>query len=144
MTEAERATMSDHKHYCPRHKTWTHVRKNCPYPSIASCPRCDDNVENTAEQPFGAIKGVDAVVAKNLIRKRGSAGREAAAEYQDLVVEFIRSYNDKNGYAPTYREIAENLDIPQHAVQRYITSLEKRRKVTRSYGKHRGIKVSRP
>lgn len=53
---------------------------------------------------------------------------------QDLlnnIQQFVESFCDKNGYGPSVREVASELDIGQTSAFRYMTELERQGKITR-------------
>lgn len=61
---------------------------------------------------------------------------------QQKVYAFIKSYITKNGYSPSYSEIAEanNMKTRSH-VNQIIVNLEKRRWITRIRGTARSIEI---
>jgi len=60
------------------------------------------------------------------------------------VVEFIRSFTESRGYAPTLDEIALHFGITKPTVQQYITSLEEKGIITRKRYAHRSIEIIAP
>tara|TARA_R100001230_G_C5549269_1_gene77446 strand:- start:226 stop:468 length:243 start_codon:yes stop_codon:yes gene_type:complete len=60
---------------------------------------------------------------------------------QKRVLDYVRSYIEENEYSPSMREISQNCDLHLSGVSRVITSLEKRKRVSRLYGVRRSIVV---
>jgi Mn-dependent DtxR family transcriptional regulator len=54
----------------------------------------------------------------------------------------IKRYFDDNGYAPTYREIADELGINQVQVLYSVKTLERVGIIEKSKGKHRAIRLT--
>jgi len=57
------------------------------------------------------------------------------------VVGFIRSFTKKNGYAPTFDEIAHHLGLAKPTVQQYIRALEQLGVIARRRYAHRSLEV---
>ncbi len=60
------------------------------------------------------------------------------------VVEFIRSFTERRGYAPTLDEIARHFRIIKPTVQQYITLLEGKGIIIRKRYAHRSIEIVVP
>ncbi len=60
------------------------------------------------------------------------------------VVEFIRSFTERQGYAPTLDEIARHFRVIKPTVQQYITLLEEKGIIIRKRYAHRSIEIVAP
>ncbi len=66
------------------------------------------------------------------------------SQTRDKVIQFIRKFREKNGYAPTVREIAEGCKISSPSVVQYhLNSLEDRGLISRGREKFRSIKLTK-
>lgn len=62
---------------------------------------------------------------------------------QRAILEFIRTYIDKNGYSPTLQEIADAMGLSSLAtVHEHLQALNKKGVIKRSVGSSRGIELS--
>jgi repressor LexA len=69
----------------------------------------------------------------------------AITKRQREVYDFISDFVQKNGYAPSFEEIGEGLDLNSLAtVHKHITNLEKKGLLTRDYNKSRSIDLLPP
>ena len=82
-------------------------------------------------------------------RPRVSRGRNKAARStrpatprQRQILTFVRDYTHKNGYSPTYEEIASQFGISKVTVFEHLTILEKRGLVSRDKHKARSLELS--
>ena len=64
-------------------------------------------------------------------------------EKQKRVLEFIESFEETNGMAPTVYEIAENFSVKTSTVFSHLRALQKKKFLSRS-SKARGIMVTKP
>lgn len=65
-----------------------------------------------------------------------------SSKEQNAILAFIREFISSNGYAPTYREIKQSLNISSLALVNYhLNALERDGFLTRTPGKIRGISL---
>jgi repressor LexA len=74
-------------------------------------------------------------------RAKARATRPATPRQTEILV-FIRDYTHRNGYSPTYEEIAEKFDISKVTVFEHLTILEERGLVTRDKHKARSLRLA--
>lgn len=81
-------------------------------------------------------------------KRRGSAGRRRtsptrpATPRQTEILTFIRDYQHKHGYSPTYDEIADEYGISKVTVFEHLTILEDRGLITRELHKARSLQLA--
>lgn len=63
---------------------------------------------------------------------------------QAEVLRFLEEYRDRQGIAPTLREIAEHFRIHKVTVLGHLRRLERARRIRRSPYRHRSIEVAQP
>jgi len=69
----------------------------------------------------------------------------ALTRRQKQVYDFISSFVDRNGYSPSYEEIAEGLGLSSLAtVHKHITNLEDKQLLRRDYNRSRSIDLLKP
>ncbi len=69
----------------------------------------------------------------------------ALTRRQKQVYDFISGFVDKNGYSPSYEEIAEGLGLSSLAtVHKHITNLEEKELLRRDYNRSRSIDLLKP
>ena len=69
----------------------------------------------------------------------------ALTRRQKQVYDFISSFVDKNGYSPSYEEIAEGMGLSSLAtVHKHISNLEEKQLLRRDYNRSRSIDLLRP
>jgi len=69
----------------------------------------------------------------------------ALTRRQKQVYDFISEFVDKNGYSPSYEEIAEGLGLSSLAtVHKHISNLEEKELLRRDYNRSRSIDLLRP
>jgi repressor LexA len=69
----------------------------------------------------------------------------ALTRRQKQVYDFISAFVDKNGYSPSYEEIAEGLGLNSLAtVHKHITNLETKELLRRDYNRSRSIDLLKP
>lgn len=62
---------------------------------------------------------------------------------QKEVLDFIASYRDKNGYSPSFEEIASELELASLAtVHKHVTSLEQKGYLRRRFNESRSLEVN--
>jgi repressor LexA len=74
---------------------------------------------------------------------KGRDNMKGLTEKQKRVLEFIESFEEINGMAPTVYEIAENFSVKTSTVFSHLRALQKKKFLTRS-SKARSIMVSKP
>lgn len=68
----------------------------------------------------------------------------ALTKRQKQVLDFISDFVEKNGYSPSYEELAEGLGLASLAtVHKHVLALETKEYVTRSYNQSRSLEVAR-
>jgi len=73
-----------------------------------------------------------------------AAPRRPVTLRQAEVLEAIRAFIAKNGFAPSTRELAELIGVTRHAAQDHLRFLEKKRLVALEPGTARGIRLIDP
>lgn len=69
----------------------------------------------------------------------------ALTDRQKSVYDFIASYQQQHGYAPTMQEIAQHLKVNGNlGIIRHLTALEKKGYITRTPGSSRSIRLTSP
>ena len=69
----------------------------------------------------------------------------ALTRRQKQVYDFISGFVDKNGYSPSYEEIADGLGLSSLAtVHKHISNLEEKELLRRDYNRSRSIELLRP
>jgi len=69
----------------------------------------------------------------------------ALTRRQKQVYDFISAFVDRNGYSPSYEEIAEGLGLSSLAtVHKHITNLEDKQLLRRDYNRSRSIDLLKP
>jgi repressor LexA len=69
----------------------------------------------------------------------------ALTRRQKQVYDFISAFVDRNGYSPSYEEIAEGLGLSSLAtVHKHISNLEDKQLLRRDYNRSRSIDLLRP
>ena len=69
----------------------------------------------------------------------------ALTRRQKQVYDFISSFVDRNGYSPSFEEIAEGLGLSSLAtVHKHITNLEEKELLKRDYNRSRSIDLLKP
>ncbi len=67
----------------------------------------------------------------------------ALTRRQKEVMEFLSTFIDKNGYSPSYEEIAAGLDLASLAtVHKHVQALEAKQYVRRSYNHSRSLEIA--
>ena len=66
------------------------------------------------------------------------------APRQKEVYEFIKEFISLNGYSPTYREVAKELNIALKGVFDHIMAIQKKGYLTVTHNKARTIKITKP
>lgn len=61
---------------------------------------------------------------------------------QTAVVEFVRSFAESHGYAPTVREIAAAFDISTHGAESHLDALERKGAIQRTPRVARSIRAT--
>lgn len=62
---------------------------------------------------------------------------------REEILNYIKDFIDKNGYPPSYREIAKGVNIKStNSIKKYLDSLEKDNLLTRSESKNRSIDIT--
>jgi len=74
-------------------------------------------------------------------KSRGRPRETTATVSQQRVLDAYQDYLSRKGKAPTYRELAESLDLPVSAVYKAISRLERNGYLVRTAGKRRSIEV---
>ncbi len=75
-------------------------------------------------------------------RARQSRATRPATPRQAEILTFIRDYTHKNGYSPTYDEIADQFGISKVTVFEHLTILEERGLISREKHKARSLHLS--
>ena len=66
----------------------------------------------------------------------------ALTKRQREILDYLAQYIDRNGYAPSFEEIAETMGYASLAtVHEHLTNLEKKGVIRRSYNESRGLEV---
>lgn len=69
----------------------------------------------------------------------------AVTRRQKQVYDFLAGFVEKNGYSPSYEEIAEGLDLSSLAtVHKHVTNLEQKGLLKRDYNRSRSIDLLKP
>ena len=63
---------------------------------------------------------------------------------QTEVVETIRQYDERHGYAPAVRDIGRQMGISPNGVQGHLDALERKGVITRMPGIARSLRLSDP
>jgi repressor LexA len=78
-----------------------------------------------------------------VLRSRGrSKVTRPATPRQAEILTFVRDYTHKNGYSPTYEEIAEKFDISKVTVFEHLSTLQARGLVYREKHKARSLRLA--
>jgi|CXWL01.1.fsa_nt_gi repressor LexA len=79
--------------------------------------------------------------ARRSSRAKPRPTRPATPRQREILV-FIRDYTHRNGYSPTYEEIAEKFDISKVTVFEHLTILEGRGLISRDKHKARSLRLA--